>query len=83
MRTTLSLDPTVLSAARALSKAEHVSLGDAVSELARRGMQSPQEASSNAVANGGFPVLSGDPSHPVTDELVERYRDDEPDHHAA
>lgn len=27
----------------------------------------------------GFPVLSGDPEHPVTDELVAAYRDDDSD----
>lgn len=27
----------------------------------------------------GFPVLSGNPDHPVTDELVAAYRDDRSD----
>lgn len=83
MRTTLSLDPTVLSAARAMARAEHISLGEAVSGLALAGLQAPREGSSPHPSSG-FPVLTGDPSHPVTDELVEEYRDDGPDRgHAA
>lgn len=75
MRTTLDLDPTVLSAARAKANAEHISLGKAVSELALAGIKSPRSPRASA---SGFPVLTGDPEHPVTDELVASYRDDEP-----
>lgn len=39
MRTTLDLDDTVLAAARALSQQTGLSLGAAVSELARRGLE--------------------------------------------
>lgn len=76
MRTTLDLDPAVLSAARAKAAAERISLGKAVSELVLAGLKATR---SERVAASGFPVLSGDPSHPVTGELVARYRDDEPD----
>lgn len=75
MRTTLDLDPVVLSAARAKAQAERTSLGKAISELALAGLKSP--GSSRASASG-FPVLSGVPEHPVTDDLVASYRDDEP-----
>jgi hypothetical protein len=38
MRTTLDVDDGVLAAARALSAEHGISLGDAISELARRGL---------------------------------------------
>ncbi|MEZ5085772.1 MAG: DUF2191 domain-containing protein [Tessaracoccus sp.] len=75
MRTTLDIDPTVLSVARAKASAEHISLGKAVSELALAGIGAPGAPS---VTRSGFPVLEGAPGHPVTDELVAAYRDDEP-----
>ncbi|TWS20134.1 DUF2191 domain-containing protein [Tsukamurella asaccharolytica] len=76
MRTTLDLDPAVLSAARAKAAAEHISLGRAVSELALSGLR---VARVTRRAPSGFPVLSGVPGHLVTDELVTSYRDDEAD----
>lgn len=73
MRTTLDLDPVVLSAARAKAAAERISLGRAVSELARLGLSGQRTQRSS---DAGFPVLAGNPDHPVTDELVAEYRDD-------
>lgn len=75
MRTTLDLDPAVLSAARAKANAEGISLGKAVSELALSGIRRPR---SEQPSTSRFPVLSGIADHPVTDELVAVYRDDEP-----
>lgn len=74
MRTTLDLDPAVLSAARAKAAAEHTSLGKAVSELALAGITAPRP---ERPVSTGFPVMSGVPGHPVTDELVASFRDDE------
>ncbi len=73
MRTTLDLDPTVLSAARAKASAEKISLGKAVSELALAGLAKPSSPQSTS----GFPILTGAVGHTVTDELVAMYRDDE------
>lgn len=73
MRTTLDIDPVVLSAARAKAAAERISLGRAVSELARLGLRGQRPALSSGTE---FPVLAGNPDHPVTDELVAEYRDD-------
>ena len=76
MRTTVDLDPVVLSAARANANAEHTSLGKAISDLALAGLRAPQ-AAARAVATG-FPVMSGVPGHVVTDDVVAEYRDDDP-----
>lgn len=76
MRTTLDLDPAVLSAARAKARAERISLGKAVSELALAALRSPKAPS--AESTSGFPVLRGVPGHVVTDELVAANLDDEP-----
>lgn len=75
MRTTLDLDPAVLSAARAKARAEGTSLGKAISELALAGIKAPGSPQASA---SGFPVLRGVPEHPVTDDLVSAYRDDDP-----
>ena len=73
MRTTLEIDPVVLSAARARAKASRVSIGRALSDLALEGLG----ASKATVRDrGGFPILTGNPAHRVTDELVAEHRDD-------
>lgn len=74
MRTTLDIDPAVLSAARAKARAEKVSLGRAVSDLALIGIRG--RGGDLPTTRRGFPVMSGDPRHPVTDELVADFRDD-------
>ena len=74
MRTTLDLDEAVLVAARALARDESISLGAAVSELARRGLQ----ASGRIAHTGdGFPVLAMADGPPLTLETVNRHRDGE------
>lgn len=77
MRTTLDLDPAVLSAARAKANAERISLGKAVSELALAALKAQRSPHSGATT--GFPVLTGVPGHAVTEELVASYRDDAPE----
>lgn len=72
MRTTLTLDPVVLSAARAKAAAENISLGQAVSQLALAGI-----ARRSSGTTSEFPVLQGEDGHMITDELVAQYRDDE------
>lgn len=75
MRTTVDIDPVVLSAARAKAAADRTSLGRALSELALAGLRSSHPATHAAA---GFPVMAGVPGHIVTDELVAEYRDDDP-----
>lgn len=77
MRTTLDLDDTVLAASRALAKSRGISLGAAVSELARRGLRAASATPEGRVdlSYSPFPVLLGDPDNPVTEELVAQHRD--------
>lgn len=74
MRTTLDIDDVVLSAARAKARAEGISLGRAVSELALTALEL---GATRSPAEGSFPVLHGVPGHVVTDELVAAHRDDD------
>jgi hypothetical protein len=76
MRTTLDLDEGVLAAARSLARAERLSLGAAVSRLARRGMAAAGPDSRLDVSYSPFPVLLGEPEHLVTPETVAAHRDD-------
>ncbi|MFN8189191.1 MAG: DUF2191 domain-containing protein [Nocardioidaceae bacterium] len=81
MRTTLDIDDAVLAAARSLARAEGISVGAAVSRLARRGLGAVAgtdqgEQTRIDVSYSPFPVLLGDPGHDVTPELVNAHRDD-------
>lgn len=66
MRTTLEIDDAVLAAARTLAAERGLSLGDAISELARRGL-----ARRTPVMRDGFPSfdVSSDAT-PITPEMV-------------
>lgn len=74
MRTTLDVDDVVLSAARAKARAEGVSVGRALSNLALQALtREPDEPGDG----DEFPTLRGVPGRVVTDELVAQYRDDD------
>ncbi|QQS01094.1 MAG: DUF2191 domain-containing protein [Austwickia sp.] len=73
MRTTLDIDDVVLAAARSKARADGVSLGRALSDIAMLGLN----AGTGAVPPAGFPVLHGVPGHLVTDEMVAAARDDD------
>lgn len=74
MRTTLSLDDDVLEAARALARADDRSLGEVISELARRGLRPTAQVADR----DGFPVFRVSRDAPsVTDEHVRRAMEDE------
>lgn len=75
MRTTLDIDDVVLSAARSKARAEGISLGRAVSDLALAALSRPSSESTGS--QGGFPILRGVPGHVVTDDLVAAHRDDD------
>ncbi|HEX7353735.1 MAG TPA: antitoxin [Mycobacteriales bacterium] len=66
MRTTLEIDDDVMAAARELARAERVSIGSVVSDLARRGL-----APARVQRRHGRPVIhspAGAP--PITPEMV-------------
>jgi hypothetical protein len=73
MRTTVDLDPEVLSAAKQLAAARSISLGKALSELARRGL-APATRSSGKKIFPTFEVPEG--ARPLTSEDVRREEDD-------
>jgi len=73
MRTTLNLDPNVLRAARHLARERGQSLGDVVSELARRGLEPRGEVR----YRGDFPVFQvREDAPPLTPEMVDEALDE-------
>ena len=75
MRTTLSLDDDVLLAAKAIAGQQGRSLGEVISELARRSLQRPV----STAERNGIPLLaSRTDSPPVTMDLVNALRDEAP-----
>jgi hypothetical protein len=73
MRTTLVIDDDVLDDARRIAKAEGVTLGAVVSDLARRSLRPVGIASSDGIPM--FDVPADAP--PITAEDVARARDDD------
>ena len=74
MRTTLSLDDEVFRVAQAIAKAQSISLGEAVSELARKGIDSLRSVPLRT--SEGFPTFRVRPgSKPITLEDVRRAED--------
>lgn len=74
MRTTLSIDDDVLSAARHLAERERRTLGDVLSDLARQSLNKP--ARKLAVRNGVPLLASGRAGRSVSPELVNELRDE-------
>ena len=75
MRTTLSIDDDVLIVAKAMAEQENRSLGEVISDLARKALRRPAPGSER----NGIPLLSVGPgSAPVSLEIVNALRDDIP-----
>jgi hypothetical protein len=73
MRTTLSIDPEVLSAAKKIAAARSTSIGEVISELARRGL----EARAKVGSRHGFPIFEIPLNAPaLTPEQVRQDEDD-------
>jgi hypothetical protein len=73
MRTTLTIDDDVVSAARELAALEGRSIGSVISELARRGLTPAQVG-----VDGSLPLIrvpAGSP--PITPEMVKRALDED------
>lgn len=79
MRTTIAIDDDVLLAARALARREGSSIGAVISELARKGLNSGSQVDAVADSDGfyGFRPLPKR-GKPVTNELIDRLRDEGP-----
>lgn len=76
MRTTLTIDDDVLAAARSLARARSEPLGQALSELARRGLSSTGP-SRGARRAAGFPTFSVPRNaRPITLEDVRKAEDE-------
>jgi hypothetical protein len=76
MRTTLSIDDDVLAAAKGLAAAQHKSVGNVLSSLARQALR--PNAPSSAMRNG-VPLLKRRKGAViVTPELVNQLRDELP-----
>ncbi|WP_088562311.1 CopG family transcriptional regulator [Arboricoccus pini] len=73
MRTTLSIDDDVLIVAKAMARQEERSLGQVISELARRSLQRPAPSAQR----NGIPLLRPRAGAlPVTLETVNELRDE-------
>lgn len=74
MRTTLTIDDDLLSAARSLARSRSVPVGQVISDLARKGLSVPPRVH----RRNGFPVFSVPPTaHPITLEDVKKIEDEE------
>jgi hypothetical protein len=77
VRTTLSIDDDILAAAKRLAECEQKSVGEVISALARQGLSRTTRASRSA--RNGIPLLpSRKAAVPVTLELVNRLREEQP-----
>ena len=77
MRTTLTLDDDVLTAARGLAERQRKTVGEVVSALARQGLR--RDASTSlAIRNGVVLLPTGPDAKPVTLALVNQLRDELP-----
>jgi hypothetical protein len=75
MRTTLTIDDDVLTAAKAMARQTDRSLGEVISDLARTALVRPR----SFTERNGLLVLGPRPgTEPVTMELVNAMRDDLP-----
>lgn len=72
MRTTLNLGDDIVAAARVLAAERDMSLGEAVSELARRGLRPRDTPTRNGLPV--FEVVDGAP--PITPEMVREAADE-------
>ncbi|MGQ0564203.1 MAG: hypothetical protein ACT4OK_03910 [Gemmobacter sp.] len=75
MRTTLSIDDDIVAHARALSQRDGRTLGEVISDLARKGLERPLFGGTR----NGIVLLSAERSQEVvTMELVNELRDEYP-----
>lgn len=81
MRTTLSIDPDVLRAAKHLAAAQSRSLGAVISDLARKALKGPEVSIGE---RNGFPVFQVSPDAPiVTLEDIKRAEEEDDERYAS
>jgi hypothetical protein len=80
MRTTLDIDDDVLQAAKELGRAEKKTAGQKLSELARAALTAPKRAATikEPKALYGFKPLPRVPGKIVTNEMINKLRDEDP-----
>ena len=77
MRTTLAIDDDILAAAKHLAEREQKSIGEVISSLARQGLS--RSTRGGRSERNGIPLLPiRKAAVPVTLELVNRLRDEQP-----
>ncbi len=80
MRTTIDIDDDVLSAAKDLARAEGRTMGEVISELARKALTAPAGSgfaeAQSAFLTDDWPTLPSRGGPPVTLELIERIQDE-------
>ncbi len=77
MRTTLDIDPVVLSAAKDVARLSRRSLGAVISQWARKGLEASR-TSPSVLERNGFPLFSVPAGTPaVTTQLVNEILADE------
>ena len=73
MRTTVEIDDSVLEAARTLAKEQHVTLGVALSNLAKRGL-----TAAGPVVTDGLPTFDvRRAAPPITPDMVREANEDQ------
>jgi hypothetical protein len=75
MRTTLDIDADILGVAKSIANQKEISIGRALSELARKGLQTNEPE----VIRNGFRLIPRPPGQVpyITLEMVNALRDDE------
>ena len=80
MRTTLVIDDDILSAARDLARAEGKTVGEIISDLARKALTTPQvlgmSEPDQALPASSWPTLPGREGVIVTSEMVKRIQEE-------
>ena len=73
MRTTLSIDDDLLPSVKSFAKRRDLSMGEAISELVRRGLHAPIQT----VEKNGFHILVLPPGSPqITAEQIRKLQDE-------
>ena len=78
MRTTVDIEEDVLQAAKEIGRRTRASLGKVLSDLARQSLTRPSQSTvKEARATYGFRPLPAIPGKIVTNEMIDRLREEE------